>query len=152
MKRGWIAASSIFLALFCFAGVQSLALPLNDKLGPGPGFFPLGLAGIGAVLSLLLAFETAQAPAEEAGEMLVPDSAAILRILSVLAVAAFAASLLNVLGWRLTALFATTALLPALGARSPLVIIAFVLAASVGVFHVFHHWLNVPLPIGILGI
>lgn len=145
-------ASAACFVFFTIAGLQSLALPLNDELGPGPGFFPLGLAAIGAVLSLLLVLETVRAPAEREDLALVPDRGAVLRILSVLVMLTFASGFLNLLGWRLTALVATAALLPALGASSPLVIAAFALAASFGVFHVFYHWLKVPLPIGSFGI
>jgi putative tricarboxylic transport membrane protein len=152
VKRGWLVASAACLVFFTIAGLQSLALPLNDELGPGPGFFPLALAAIGMVLSLLLVLEMVRAPVEEEVVSLVPDRGAILRMLSVLVMLVFAAGLLNLLGWRLTALIATAALLPALGARSPLVIAVFALAASFGVFHVFYHWLKVPLPIGSFGI
>jgi putative tricarboxylic transport membrane protein len=147
-----LVASAAFFLLFGFAALESLALPLNDELGPGPGFFPLWLAGIGASLSLLLAFETARQPADDATASLVPDRAATLRIACVLVMLALAAASLNELGWRLTALVTTAFLLPALGARSPLAIVGFVLAASFGVFHVFYHWLKVPLPIGAFGV
>jgi hypothetical protein len=36
--------------------------------------------------------------------------------------------------------------------RSPAGIAATALLGSFGVFHVFYHWLKVPLPIGQLGI
>ena len=39
-----------------------------------------------------------------------------------------------------------------LGARSPIAIALTALAGSFGVFHVFYHWLKVPLPIGELGL
>jgi putative tricarboxylic transport membrane protein len=152
VKRGWLVASAAFFLLFCFAALQSLALPLNDELGPGPGFFPLWLAGIGALLSLRLAFETARDPPDDAATSLVPGRAALLRIVCVLVMLVLAAASLNQFGWRITALVTTAFLLPALGARSPVAIVAFVLAASFGVFHVFYHWLKVPLPIGSFGI
>lgn len=152
MKRGWIVASIAFLALFCMTIWQSVALPLLDELGPGPGFFPLWLAGIGAALSALLIAETAWAPAESPEETLVPDRAATFRVLSVVVMLGVGALLLDWLGWRLTALIVTGTLLPALGARSPIAVALFVLAASFGVFHVFYYWLKVPLPIGTFGI
>ncbi|MEZ5815773.1 MAG: tripartite tricarboxylate transporter TctB family protein [Hyphomicrobiaceae bacterium] len=152
MKRGWIVASLVFLALFCATIWQSVSLPLLDELGPGPGFFPLWLAGIGAVLSLLLVIETARAPDPSPGEALIPASDALFRVASVVVMLAVGAALLDWLGWRLTALIVTAVLLPALGARSPIAIAAFVLAASFGVFHVFYYWLKVPLPIGTFGI
>lgn len=152
MKRGWIVASLFFLALFGFAIHQSLALPLIDELGPGPGFFPIWLGGIGAILSVVLVVETVRASADGPDESIVPDRAAIFRVASVLAVLALGAGVLDTLGWRITALLVTGLLLPALGARSIPVIVIFVLTASFGVFHVFYHWLKVPLPIGIFGI
>lgn len=152
MKRGWIVASFTFLALFCVTIWLSASLPLLDELGPGPGFFPLGLAVLGAALSGLLVWETARGPDDPPDTDLVPDRPAILRVLSVVIMLAIGAALLDALGWRITALIVTGALLPALGARSPIAIPLFVLAASFGVFHVFYYWLKVPLPIGSFGI
>lgn len=152
MKRGWIVASVAFLALFCITIWESTSYPLLDELGPGPGFFPLWLAVIGALLSALLIFETARGPADPPEATLVPDRPALFRVLSIIVMLAVAAASLELLGWRITALIVTAALLPALGAHSPLVMSLFVLAASFGVFHVFYYWLKVPLPIGTLGI
>jgi len=39
-----------------------------------------------------------------------------------------------------------------LGARSAIAIVLTALAGSFGVFHVFYHWLKVPLPIGAFGV
>lgn len=152
MKRGWIVASIAFLALFCITIWQSTSLPLLDELGPGPGFFPLWLAVIGAVLSGLLIVETARGPADPPETTLVPDRSAVFRVLSVVAMLALGAALLDLLGWRLMALIVAGALLPALGARSPIAIGLFALTAGFVVFHVFYYWLKVPLPIGVFGI
>ena len=83
---------------------------------------------------------------------LMPDPSAMLRIAAVLALLVAAAIAFEPLGFRLTALAFTALLPPLLGARSPLVLVPFALASSFGVFHVFYHWLKVPLPIGLLGI
>ena len=152
MKRGWIVASIAFLALFCVTVWESTSYALLDELGPGPGFFPLWLAAIGAVLSALLILETARGPADPPEATLVPDREATFRVLAVIVMMGVGAALLEWLGWRLTALIVTGALLPALGARSPIAIGLFVLAASFGVFHIFYYWLKVPLPIGTFGI
>jgi len=152
VKRGWIVASLAFFALFCATIWQSVSLPLMDELGPGPGFFPLWLAVIGGILCLVLVFQTARAPADLPEAALTPDQPAIFRILSVIVVLAMAAAALDWLGWRITALLTAALLLPALGARAPLIITLFALAASFGVFHVFYYWLKVPLPIGVFGI
>jgi putative tricarboxylic transport membrane protein len=152
VKRGWIVASIVFLALFCVTVWESTSYALLDELGPGPGFFPLTLAALGAALSALLIVETARGPDDPSEATLVPDRDAIFRVLSVIVMLAVGAALLDWLGWRLTALIVTCALLPALGARSPIAIGLFVLAASFGVFHIFYYWLKVPLPIGTFGI
>ncbi len=152
MKLGWIVTSLMLLVLFAFAIWQSIGLSLHDDLGPGPGFFPIWLAGIGAVLSVLLILETARGPADKPGESLLPEREALFRIMSVIVVLVAGAAVFDWLGWRLTALAVSLLLLPALGARSLLAVIPFSLAASFGVFHVFYHWLKVPLPIGTFGI
>jgi len=152
VKCGWIVASVAFLVLFCATIWLSVSLPFIDELGPGPGFFPIWLAGIGAALSLLLIAETVRAPADAAEASLMPDRAALFRVGSIIVMLAVGALVLDWLGWRITALIVTGLLLPALGARSPLVVIPFVLAASFGVFHVFYYWLKVPLPMGSFGI
>jgi putative tricarboxylic transport membrane protein len=152
VKRGWIVASIAFLALFCVTVWESTSYALLDELGPGPGFFPLWLGVIGAVLSALLILETARGPADPPDMALVPDREATFRVLSVIVMMGVGAALLEWLGWRLTALIVTGALLPALGARSPIAIGLFVLAASFGVFHIFYYLLKVPLPIGTFGI
>ena len=155
MKRGWQLASLAFLALFAFAIWKSTSLALRDALGPGPGFFPLWLGILGVVLAVALLFEVTRQPARNVGPSaaeLIPESAALIRIVAVLALLVVAAAAFEPLGFRLTAL-AFTALLPLLlGARSLLVLVPFALASSFGVFHVFYHWLKVPLPIGLLGI
>ena len=152
MKRGWIVASSAFFALFCVTVWESASYALFDELGPGPGFFPLSLGVIGAALSAVLVFQTARAPSDPPDENLVPDRAAVFRVVSIIVMLAVGATLLEIVGWRLTALIMTIALLPALGARSPIAIGLFVVAASFGVFHIFYYWLKVPLPIGTFGI
>ncbi len=152
MKRGWIVASGLFLALFVFIIWQSWSLPFLDELGPGPGFFPIWLAGIGAVLSVLLMIETARGPADPPDETLVPPRDAMFRIAAVVVLLSMAAFCLEWLGWRITATAFVLLLLPALGARSPLAILPVAAIAGFGVFHVFYYWLKVPLPIGTFGI
>jgi putative tricarboxylic transport membrane protein len=153
VKRGWQVASLSFAALFAFAIWKASSLPLKDALGPGPGFFPLWLGILGGILALLLVLEvTRQHENGPSLAELMPDRDAKLRILAVLGLLALATFAFERLGFRLTSLAFTALLLPALGARSLMIGIPFVLAASFGVFHVFYHWLKVPLPIGMFGI
>jgi putative tricarboxylic transport membrane protein len=153
MKRGWQAACACFFLIFAYACYSSLSLPLGDALGPGPGFFPLCLAILGMTLSAtLIAQVTASGAADFASPIMMPQGSALLRILAVLAGLAAAAALLEIAGFRLVALVFCALLLPTLGARNPVVIAIFAVLGSFGVFHVFYHWLKVPLPLGTFGI
>ena len=153
MKRGWQAACACFFLIFAYACYRSLSLPLGDALGPGPGFFPLCLAILGmALCATLIVQVSASGGAEFAGPILMPHGSALIRILAVIAGLAAAAALLEIAGFRLVALVFCALLLPALGARNPVVIAIFAVLGSFGVFHVFYHWLKVPLPLGTFGI
>ena len=133
--------------------VTSLGYSLTDALGPGPGFFPFWLSLIGAVLSAV------DAGADDTGEdgrghrhQPCPDRRVALQALGVLVALTAAAALFEPLGYRLTMLPFIAGVLLILGARSPIAIALTALAGSFGVFHVFYHWLKVPLPIGEFGL
>ena len=85
MRLGWQVGSFSFLLLFVCAIWLSARLPLQDELGPGPGFFPLWLAMIGGVLSAVLLVQTVRKPVPgHEDEALMPDRPALQRILAVL--------------------------------------------------------------------
>jgi putative tricarboxylic transport membrane protein len=139
-------------AVFAAATGIAYGYALKDALGPGPGFFPFWLGLIGAALSLVLLVQSWRGRAIGGGaEVLWPDRAGGLRAAALLGGVALYALLLEPAGFRLTALIVTAALLVALGVRRPVVIAAFALVASFGLFHVFYHWLKVPLPVGPYG-
>jgi putative tricarboxylic transport membrane protein len=141
------------LAVFAAATWIAYGYALKDALGPGPGFFPFWLGLIGAVLSLALLVQSRRGRAvAEVVAGLWPDRAGALRAAALLGGLALFALLLEPAGFRLTALVVTAGLLVALGVRRPLAIAAFALVSSFGLFHVFYHWLKVPLPVGPFGL
>lgn len=158
LKLGWLIATGLLICIFGtalwlgvwgFAPLNARPLPLKDALGPGPGFFPMWLSIIGIGLGILLLLETLREPAAPAGTpSLVPDKAALFRIASIVVLLAGSAFTLDTLGFRITAFGFTFLALLALGIRSALALLVFAVLSSVGVFHVFYHWLKVPLPIG----
>jgi putative tricarboxylic transport membrane protein len=150
MRRGWRVASVGFLALFIGALFQSWALSLRDALGPGPGFFPFWLSLIGAVLSIILFFQVRGWPDDELSIM--PERVTRGRIVAVFVALVVATALMGPLGFRLTFIAFNAYVLIALGIRNALAITLFAAAGSFGVFHVFDRWLQVPLPVGVLGI
>ena len=153
MRRGWLVACTCLLGLFAAALVTSLDYSLSDALGPGPGFFPFWLSAIGAALTIAMLVEIVRGRmlADTAVEIL-PTRAAALQGGSVLIALVAAAAAFEPLGFRLTMLAFIAGLLPILGARSWIAIALCAVGGSFGVFHVFFHWLKVPLPIGVLGI
>ena len=152
-KLGWQIACLCLLGVFLPALVTSLGYSLTDALGPGPGFFPFWLSLIGAVLSAVMLAQVTLARTDDAIAISVaPDRQAALRAVGVLIALTAAAALFEPLGYRLTMLPFIAGLLLILGARSPIAISLTALAGSFGVFHVFYHWLKVPLPIGEFGL
>ncbi len=159
MRRGWLVAAGAFLVLFAGTIYLSSKLPLLDALGPGPGFFPLILGLLGAVLVIVLLGQLVRQPDAPAGapdpdssEDFVPDRSAMFRIVGIIVLLMAAFTALDPLGYRLTALLFITLLLLVLGVRNYLAIALVALALSFGVFHSFYYWLKVPLPIGGLGL
>jgi hypothetical protein len=139
------------LGLFIAALVTSLQYSLSDSLGPGAGFFPFWLSLIGAALTVAIMVDTVRS-ADVAAADAPPSREAVLQAVGVLIALAATAVLIEPLGFRLTMLGFIAGLLLVLGARSLPAIGLTALAGSFGVFHVFYHWLKVPLPIGALGL
>jgi FtsH-binding integral membrane protein len=147
------------VVLACLCGVFTAATAiaytysLKDALGPGAGFFPFWLGLIGAVLSLMLFAQSWRGRSiGDGAEARWPDRSGAFRATALLAGLVLSALLLVPAGVRVTAFVVTAALLVALGVRRPVVIALFALAASFGLFHVFYHWLKVPLPVGPFGL
>ena len=164
VRVGWQIACLCLLGIFVPALVTSLGYSLTDALGPGPGFFPFWLSLIGALLSAAILVqvtlgadrsddeEPAVVPAETMAVARAADRQVALQGIGVLVVLTAAAVLFEPLGYRLTMLPFIAGLLLILGARSRIAIALTAVAGSFGVFHVFYHWLKVPLPIGEFGL
>jgi putative tricarboxylic transport membrane protein len=141
------------LGIFIPALITSLGYSLTDALGPGPGFFPFWLSLIGIALTGAMLVQLARGRIfADATAGILPDRQAAIQAGAVLVALTVAAALLEPLGFRLTMLPFIAGLLLVLGARSLIAIALTAVAGSFGVFHVFYHWLKVPLPIGALGI
>ena len=140
-------------AVFGFMAVVAFGYSLRDALGPGAGFFPFWLGTLGVALSLALFVQSWRGRSiGEDPQALLPRGEGARRAGALLAGLAVAALLLQPLGFRLAMLVFSAGLLLALGVRRPVAIVVFALASSFGLFHVFYYWLQVPLPIGLLGI
>ena len=151
-----IVETAVFACLCAgFATMAAIAYgySLSDELGPGPGFFPFWLGLIGTAISLVLLARSWRGRfLGDGASALWPDRAGALRALALVGGLVLSAVLLSPVGFRVTALLFTAALLVALGVRRPVAIAAFAVVSSFGLFHVFYHWLKVPLPVGPFGL
>jgi putative tricarboxylic transport membrane protein len=142
-------AATSLAALFAVFLIQSAQLPLGDELGPGPGFFPFAISLLGLVLSAVLFFSIWRRKPQKQEPS--PGFSGIRTVSAVLALVALSTIVLEPLGYTLTMLALVPAVLLTLGARSKIAIAVVSVVMSFGIFHVFYHWLNVALPVGILG-
>jgi len=152
-RRAELVVLACLCALFGFMTVTAFGYSLRDALGPGAGFFPFWLGALGMVLSLALFVQSWRGRAiGEGTQALLPRGEGARRVAALVAGLVVVSLLLQPLGFRLAMLVFTAGLLLALGVRRPVLIAIFALASSFGLFHVFYYWLQVPLPIGVLGI
>mgnify|MGYP001327103121 CR=1 FL=1 len=153
MKRAWQIMCLAFVAVAILTLVGSFEYPYIDRLGPGPGFFPVWLSLITGGLSLALFFQVTwgrKAPYSP-GSPLPENRSGTIRIFSVLAALIGSLIFLDLLGFRITLFLFLFSLPTALGMRNWVIILILSILGSFGVFHVFYYWLKVPLPMGILG-
>ena len=125
---------------------EARSMDYLSSLGPGPGFFPFWL-GLGlAALAVVWLVQATVGPDEAPPEPLAPSRGGLLRIVAIVVALALFATLVDVLGFRLTMLAFLLLLLLVLG-RPPLPItLAIAVVGSFGVHHAFTVGLHVPLP------
>lgn len=153
MRQGRLVATGAMLAFCLFAIWQSLLLPLMDRLGPGPGFFPFWLALIGTVMAIALLATTWREPAGRADDdvRILPHGPGATRWLAIVGLLAAVTAVMEFTGFRLAMLVFNAALVIALGERRWWIIAVFAVLGSFGVYYVFTTWLDVILPTGRLG-
>jgi putative tricarboxylic transport membrane protein len=153
MKRAWQIMCVAFIAVSAITILFSFGYPYEDRLGPGPAFFPVWLSLITGALSLALFIQTTWGESMvDLSATLLPDREGVWRILLILIALLGCLALLEPLGFRIT-LFLFLIVLPmGLGAGNWWLTLVIAAAGSFGVFHVFYYWLKVPLPMGMFGI
>jgi putative tricarboxylic transport membrane protein len=153
MKRAWQIMCLAFVAAAILTLIGSFEYPYKDRLGPGPGFFPVWLSLITGGLSLALFCQVtwARKAPYTPGSPLPENRSGTIRIFIILAALVGSLVFLDLLGFRITLFLFLLFLPPALGMRNWVVISILSVLGSFGVFHVFYYWLKVPLPMGVLG-
>jgi putative tricarboxylic transport membrane protein len=146
MKRVFQTAGLCFLGLSAFVVWESWDLEYYTNLGPGPGFFPLWLGVVMGALSLVWLVQVFAQKRGSEGAAILPERAGIVRILSTLTALVGTAGLMNLLGFQLTMFLFLVFLLKGLGRQPLWVTLVVALLGSVGVYHLFGAYLDVPLP------
>jgi putative tricarboxylic transport membrane protein len=134
------------LAVLAVAGAWAWlarGLPLGGPEGPGPGFVPLLLGGVLALLGLLLVIQHARGRA--ASEQAVPGWAQAAGVLGLLAL--YVAALAH-LGYAPATVAFVAVSMWRCGARSPLLVIGTAVGFTLAVWVVFTVLFAVPLPRG----
>jgi putative tricarboxylic transport membrane protein len=153
MARAYQVASVAFLLLGLFIMWQSFAINYMTRLGPGPGFFGVWLGGLLGLMSIIFLVQNSL-PRWRRDEpfQLLPEAAARTRLLLVLATLTASVLLMPLLGFRLTILALCAVILGIVGRQPWWVTLLCGLIFSFGVFAVFNDFLQVILPVGLLGI
>jgi putative tricarboxylic transport membrane protein len=152
MKRPYQITSIVLLAMSAFLAAETLKLRYYTRLGPGPGFFPVWLAVLLAILAAAMFWQATFRKSEAMPAGFFADRAGYLRIAAVLGALVWVIVLMDALGFCLVMLVFYVFLLQVLGRPHPLVTGIIALAGSLGVYYVFVHWLAVSLPIGIFAV
>jgi putative tricarboxylic transport membrane protein len=146
MKRVYQTAGLCFVGLSAFVVWESWTLEYYTSLGPGPGFFPLWLGIVMGVLSLVWLVQVFGRKGDPDDVSALPERDGIARILSTLAALVGMGGLMNLLGFRLAMFLFLVFLLKVLGRQALWITLIVAFLGSVGVYHLFGTYLDVPLP------
>lgn len=150
MRRVYQVTGFVILVVAGALIHSASSMQYYSSLGPGPGFFPLWLAGSLAVLALLMVLEATFGAAEAMPEDFWPGRGAVVRILGLVVSLAGAALFLDSVGFAITVFLMCVLAMRLLGQSSVLVTLLVSFAASFGVYFLFTRWLGVSLPAGLL--
>ncbi len=125
---------------------QARYLPFGTLSTPGPGYWPIVLAG--AMVAAGVAMVIFSGDNAEPGK---GDWGGVRKVTAVLACCAFVAAAMEPLGYRVTILAAVIFLMGAVERQRPFVVAPIALLLSFGSFSLIDQYLRVPLPRGFWG-
>ena len=152
VKRPYQITGVILLLFSVYIGWESLSLRYYTSLGPGPGFFPLWLAVIMGILSLLMLYHATFGKSDPMPADFFASKVGYLRAAAVCASMIWAVITMPVLGFRISMAVLFLWLQLTLGRVNPVVMVVVTALGSWGAFWVFDNMLKVPLPVGMFGI
>ena len=132
---------------------RSIELQYYTPVGPGPGFFPMWLGGVLALLSLAIFGASLAGVLPHFPERVIPERAPALSMATTFASIAFFALFVERAGF-VPVMFGMLLVLMLVNRVRPVTALLVALAGSVGIAWVFVRWLGVFLPsvpYGLLG-
>jgi putative tricarboxylic transport membrane protein len=125
---------------------QARHLPFGTIAAPGPGYWPIVLAGAMVAAGFAIVLFSGDSTEPGKGEW-----GGLRKVVAVLACCAFVAVSMEPLGYRVTILTAVIFLMGAVERRRPFVVAPIALLLSFGSFSLIDQYLRVPLPRGFWG-
>jgi putative tricarboxylic transport membrane protein len=151
MRRTDCISAATLLALALAALFEASKLPFGRVGSPQAGFFPLILAGLLAILSLVFLAQAIGAPKERPGESLGRSTTWNKIVLAIGALVVFAL-LFESLGYVISTFLFIAFLLSVVERQKWTLVVIVAFFTSLTTYVVFGLLLNTPLPGGILGI
>jgi putative tricarboxylic transport membrane protein len=147
MQRIHQIAALLAMIGSAFVVWEAWDLEYYSKLGPGAGFFPFWLGTTLGVLSLIWLVQVSRRSGKPNEGSFLPSEGGTGRIVLILASLVILGGLMNLIGFQLSMFLYMVFLLMVLGRQKLLMTVIVALACSVGVYHVFVRYLDVPLPV-----
>jgi putative tricarboxylic transport membrane protein len=148
MRKFHQIAAAVIVPAAVFFGYQASKLVYYTPIGPGPGFFPVWLCGLLALLGTVLFAQATFGSPEKRPADFFAERAGYADIGASLAAVLAAAALLEIAGFGPAMFVFYVALLLRFGRRKPVEIVVLAAAGSFGVEYVFSQLLSQPLPAG----
>jgi putative tricarboxylic transport membrane protein len=143
----------IGLGLSLWSYLESTRLTYMEKFTPGPGFMPFWVGVILAVLSCYLVYDSFKRGAStQDGRKILPEKHALYRVGTIMLMLFCAKFSMNVLGFPLTLVVFTTAILCILERYSFLKSLGCGIAYAAVTWFIFQYILTMGFPKGFLGI
>ncbi len=142
-------SAGLLLAAAAVAWLAARDLPTGTLPRPGPGFFPHAIAALLAALTLALLLRALTRPGPALGSLW-PDRAGAARAVALGAALLGYVALVETAGYLLTTALLFVLMLRGLGRQRWSVALPISGAAAAGSWLLFHRWLLVKLPAGVL--
>ncbi len=146
MQRVHQCSAAIIAALSVVVVMASRKLEYYSSLGPGPGFFPFWLGVVMAGLAIVWLVQVSRRGPDGSARSFLPANDALVRIGAILGALVAVTFLLDVIGFQIAMFLFLAFLLLVLGGQRIWVTGVTAVLGSVGIFYVFVHYLDLPLP------